>query len=169
VETRTNQLETLIDQVTNAEAQSLFDSEATKYETEGRSLWRWGIGVLAVAAGLALLPILVYYAGKITGADWFNDQNIVAAHFAPAVALGAVSGVLLARARGRDRARQRARDLSVALGTMFVYSGQIKDEGERQRFLHDMARAVLEAFLRQDAPSRESGSDSLLAALTRQR
>jgi hypothetical protein len=168
VETRTNQLETLIDQVSNAEAQSLYDTEATKYESEGRGLWRWGVGVLACAAAIALLPILVYYIGKVAGTGWFEDQNIVAAHFAPAVALGAVAGVLLARARGRDRARQRARDLSVALGTMFVYSGQITDEGERQRFLHDMTRAVLEASLRQDGGGSDSGSAGLLAALTRQ-
>ena len=69
-----------------------------------------------------------------------------------------MAGVLLARSRNRDRARQRARDLSVALATMFVYSGQIADEAERQTFLREMGRAVLEAFIRQDAPHLDEGS-----------
>src|SRR5438270_14029178 len=33
-----------------------------------------------------------------------------------------------------------SRDLSVALGAMFVYSGQIAEEEERPRFLHEMGR-----------------------------
>jgi hypothetical protein len=63
--------------------------------------------------------------------------------------------------------RQRARDLSVALATMFAYSGQIVDETERQRFIHDMGRVVLEAFLRQDVPNSDSDGASLLAAMAK--
>jgi mannose/fructose/N-acetylgalactosamine-specific phosphotransferase system component IIC len=165
VKTRTQQLLTLIDQTTNAEVQSFFDSEATKNEAEASRLWKWGVGVLASAAFLAILPILIYYVGKAFGDNPFAKSNLVAAHFAPAVALGAVAGVLLARSRGRDRARQRARDLSVALGTMFVYSGQIVDESERQRFLHDMGRTVIESFLRQESTSGDSESTSLLSSV----
>jgi hypothetical protein len=166
IETRSKQLETLLEQTTNAEVQTFFEKEASKYEAEGSMLWKWGVGVLSGAAFFAILPIAIYYAGRVTGNQWFADQNLVAAHFAPAVALGAIAGVLLARARGRDRARQRAQDLSVALGTMFVYSGQISQEEERQRFLHEMGRTVIEAFLRADSgPGDTADSGSLLKAL----
>jgi hypothetical protein len=167
VQTRTQQLMTLLDQTTNAEVQSFFDTEATKYENEARFLWRWSIILLIVTALFSVAPIVIYYVGTATGHAWLHDQNLIAAHLAPAVALGAVAGVLLARARGRDRARQRNRDLSVALGTMFVYSGQIASEDERQRFLHEMGRTVIEAFLRQDAPLGEDNGSSFLSALSR--
>lgn len=167
VQTRTQQLLQLVEQTTNAQAQSFFDSEASENAREGRILWRWSVGLLGVATLFAVTPIAIYYIGAATNQHWLRDQNLVAAHLAPAVALGAVAGVILARARGRDRARQRAKDLSVALGTMFVYSGQIADEGERQAFLRDMGRTVIEAFLRQDSSSSESGGPSLLSALLR--
>ena len=167
VETRTKTLETLLDRISNAEVQTFFEQEATAYETEGSTLWKWGLGVLGAASALAILPIAAYYVGQIVQLGWFEDENLVAAHFAPAIALGAVAGVLLARARGRDRARQRARDLSVALGTMFVYTGQIADESERQRFVHEMGRTVIEAFLRQDSSGSEvSDGRGLLSAIT---
>lgn len=142
-----------------------FESEAQKNQGEGRSLWRRGIWVLSAAAFVAILPILIFYVGQILGKDPFADENLVAAHFAPALALGAVAGVILARARGRDRAGQRARDLAVALGTMFAYSNQIRDEGERQQFLRDMGRTVIEAFLRADGGA-ETEPSNLLATLT---
>jgi hypothetical protein len=168
LQSRTEHLNELLEQITNAEVQTYFDREATQYEIEARTLWKWGVRVLVAAAIFAALPIVVYYIGQLLGTDWFDDQNLVAAHFAPAIAAGAVSGVLLARARGRDRARQRARDLSVALGTMFVYSEQISEESERQGFLREMGRTVIEAFLRQDAAGSD-GTDnrSLLSELTR--
>lgn len=165
VQTRADQLETLMDQVTNAEAQTLFDTEATKNEQEGARLWKRGIAVLSLAAGIAVLPILIFYVAHLFGQDAFEDQNLVAAHFAPALALGAVAGVILARARGRDRAGQRARDLSVALGTMFAYSNQIRDETEREKFLRDMGRTVIESFLQADGAG-EGDPSNLLAALT---
>jgi hypothetical protein len=69
---------------------------------------------------------------------------------------------MLARARSRDQDRQRNRDLSVALGTMFAYSEQIANEGEKERFKHDMGRLGLETFLRQKPPS-EDGSRNVLS------
>jgi hypothetical protein len=167
IENRASQLLTLIGEITSAQTQSFFDAEAKRNEEESRSLWKWGIGVLAAAAALAILPLTVYFAGVVLNQNWLKDQDLTAAHFAPAVALGAVAGVLLARSRGRDRARQRARDLSVALQTMFAYSGQITDQDERQRFLHDMGRVVIEAFLRNDSPLTDAGGDSVLQALRR--
>jgi hypothetical protein len=165
VTTRTQQLLKLVDQTTNAGAQSFFDTEATQNEKEARFLWRWSVGLLSGATLFAVAPITLYYVGLALDKNWLRDQNLVWAHFAPAVALGAVAGVLLARARGRDRARQRAKDLSVALGTMFVYSGQIADEEQKQTFLRDMGRTVIEAFLRQDSSAAENESTSLLSAL----
>jgi hypothetical protein len=167
VENRTTQLIALIERATTAEVQSFFEDEAATYGGEARRAWSWGIGLLGAATAFALAPIVIYYLGTILDKDWLAKQNLTAAHFAPAVALGAVAGVLLARARGRDRARQRARDLSVALLTMFAYSAQITSPEERQRFLHDMARVVIEAFLRQDGAPAEGESASLLAALAR--
>lgn len=167
VQTRTQQLLQLVEQTTNASAQSFFDTEATRNEKEGKIFWRWSVGLLGLATAFAVAPIAIYYVGVALEKDWLEDQNLVAAHFAPAIALGAVAGVLLARARGRDRARQRAKDLSVALGTMFVYSGQIADPDQRQAFLRDMGRTVIEAFLRQDSSPSENESSSLLAALLR--
>jgi hypothetical protein len=167
VESRSSQLAALIEQTTNAEVQGFFENEATKYEGEARRAWWAGIALLAGAALFAVAPLVIYFVGTILDKDWLADQNLTAAHFAPALALGAVAGVLLARARGRDRARQRARDLSVALVTMFVYSAQITSPDERQRFLHDMGRTVLEAFLRQEGSHAESDSGSLLSDVAR--
>ena len=95
VQTRTQQLLKLVEETTNASAQSFFDTEATRNENEGRVFWRWSVGLLALATAFAVAPIAIYYAGVALEKDWLNDQNLVAAHFAPAVALGAVAGVLL--------------------------------------------------------------------------
>jgi len=73
--------------------------------------------------------------------------------------------VLLSRSRGRDRTRQKARDLSIALGTVFVYAGQMADETERQKFQHDMARAVIESFLKAETHGTEETA-GLLSLLT---
>jgi hypothetical protein len=50
---------------------------------------------------------------------------------------------------------------------MFVYSGQIVDEAERQRFVQEMGRAVLDTFLRQDSPLADAGSSNVLDAIRR--
>jgi VIT1/CCC1 family predicted Fe2+/Mn2+ transporter len=167
--TRTEHLTKLLEQLTNAEVQTYFDAEAREYESQANRMWKWGIRVLVGAAVFAFLPIGIYYVGQVVGQHWLRNLNLVAAHVAAVAALGTVSGVLLARARGRDKARQRARDLSVALGTMFVYSEQIEDLPERQRFVHEMGRTVIEAFLRQDGAPLDAGeSRSLLSAIVRQ-
>jgi len=152
VERQAQSLLGLIERITSAQATTYFEEEATSYEGEAKSLWRGGLGVLIVAAAVALAPIIIYYVHRAIGrTPWLTGTEVVGAHAAAAVALGAVAGVLLARARGRDRARQRNRQLSVALQTMFVYSEQIADENERQAFIRDMGRTVLDAFLRQDS------------------
>jgi hypothetical protein len=162
VETQTAQLMQLINDLANAETTSFFDSEASSNQAEASRLWLGGIAVVSVAALLALVPLLATYFG------WFDAElkgsSFLSAHLSAAVALGAVAGILLARSRGRDRTRQKAKDLSIALGTVFVYSGQISDESEQQKFKHDMARVVIESFLRQETPQDDS-SKSLLAAL----
>ena len=170
VRSRTQSLVKLIEQLTNAQAQQFFEGEADTYAKEAKSLWTLGLRVLSAAAFIAVLPILLYYLGKVFSFEVFEGQNIVAAHFAPAIALGAVAGVLLARSRGRDRARQRAKDLSVALSTMFVYSEQIEEGPERQTFLRDMGRVVIESFIRQDSGTAiDEGGSNLLNALLRAR
>src|SRR5439155_23761403 len=126
----------LIDNLSNAQTTSFFDEEATGYGREAKSTWWGGIGVLVVAGLVALLPIVAYYFDRITGRDpWLKGHDLILAHFTPALATGAVAGVLLARARNRDRARQRARDLSVVLQTMFVYAEGLGEGEDRQRFI----------------------------------
>jgi hypothetical protein len=166
IERRAQSLIDLIDNLTNAQATSYFEEEATGYGKEARFTWRGGLGVLGLAALVALLPILAYYFDRITGRDpWLEGHDLVAAHFTPALALGAVAGVLLARARNRDRARQRARDLSVVLQTMFVYAEGLGTVEERQQFIREMGRSVLAAFLQQEIPSESD--HSVVGAVTR--
>jgi hypothetical protein len=165
VEQRSQSLIQLIERITNAQATSYFEEEATSYGGEAKTLWRVGLAVIVAAALAALAPVVIYYYDRARGrAPWLHGRDLTAAHVTAAVALGAVAGVLLARARGRDRARQRARDLSVALQTMFVYAEQIEDVAERQLFIREMGRTVLAAFLRQDAPAIDADR-SILAAL----
>jgi hypothetical protein len=164
VEKRAHSLIDLIDNITNAQATSYFEEEATTYGGEAKWLWRLGLAVVGVAALVALAPLAIYYYQRAKGhTPWLAGNELVAAHTAFVIALGAVAGVLLARARGRDRARQRNRDLSVALQTMFVYAEQLGDEEQRQTFIREMGRTVLEAFLRQEPPT--DADRSLLAAI----
>lgn len=164
VEQRAHSLLDLIERLTSAQATSYFDDEATAYSGEARGLWFGGLAVVVMAAVVALVPLAIYYFQRTTGRDsWIEGTELSWVHTAFVLALGAVAGVLLARARGRDRLRQRNRDLSVALQTMFVYSEQIQDPAERQTFIRDMGRTVLEAFLRQE-PAVDSDR-SLIAAI----
>jgi hypothetical protein len=159
IEGRARRLIDLIDNITNAQATSHFESEAERYGGEARWTWYWGLGVLAAAAIVAITPIAIYYFDRITGrSPWLEGHDLAIAHATPTIALGAVAGVLLARARNRDRARQRARDLSVALQTMFAYAEQLQDIAERQLFIREMGRTVLAAFLRQELPAEEGRS-----------
>ncbi len=157
--TRESTLTQLLDNLTSASSQSHFDEQATKYEAESRHLWLLGVLVLAIAALAAFLPVVLNYFGD---SHQLTGQSNVSAHLGATLALAAVAGVLLARARSRDLDRQRNRDLSVALGTMFAYSEQIANEEEKERFKHDMGRLVLETFLRQKPPT-EDGSRNVLS------
>lgn len=163
VVTQTGSLKNLIAQATNAQARDFFEAEAQKYDRESRVLWRWAVGIMTCAALLSVAPLLLDYFNI----DTLGKDQSLWAHFAPAVALGSVAGVLLARSRGRDRSRQKAKDLSIALSTMLAYSSLIADEAERQRFVHDMGRVVIEAFLHQESPSGDGDGISLLEALAR--
>lgn len=166
IESQSGRLKTLITQTTNAQASSFFDSEATTAEGQANKSWNVGLSIVSIAAVLSLMPVVSHY-----GELWFGhgillgQAQLVGAHVTSAVTLAAVAGVLLARSRVRDRNRQRNRDLSVALNTMFAYGEQIDDPAERQRFIHDMGRSVIEAYLRQESSSVEDGGKSLLAAL----
>jgi hypothetical protein len=164
VENRAKSLLDLIERLTTGQPTAYFDEEATAYGGEAKVLWYGGLAVLSAAVLAAATPLVIYYVDRATGrTPWLEGNHLVAAHTTFILALGAVAGVLLARARGRDRARQRARDLSVALQTMFAYSESISDPSERQLFIRESGRTVLEAFLRQDAPV--DSDRSLLAAL----
>jgi hypothetical protein len=157
--TRGKTLTELLNNLTNASSQSHFDDQASKYEKESRLLWTLGVIVLTVAAMAAFLPVILNY---VDSGHVLHGQSNISAHLGAAVALAAVAGVLLARARNRDGARQRNRDLSVALGTMFAYSEQIDNEEAKERFKHDMGRLVLETFL-QHQPATEDGARNLLS------
>jgi hypothetical protein len=159
--TRASTLTELLDNLTNAQSQSHFEERAETYAVESNKAWNLGVTILAVAAGAALLPVLLNYLGfrELSG------QSNVSAHLGLVAALAALAGVVLARARNRDRDRQRNSDLSVALKTMFAYSEQIENQEAKERFKHDMGRLVLETFLRQKAPG-DDGSRSILSEIT---
>jgi hypothetical protein len=166
IDSQSGRLKTLITQTTNAQASSFFDSEATAAETQANTTWNVGIGVVVFAAFLSLLPLIAHYSDLLTGHGVeLSESQTLGAHVTAAVALTAVSGVLLTRSRVRDRNRQRNRDLSVALNTMFAYGEQIEDPTERQRFIHDMGRTVIEAYLQQGSASSDDGLQSILGAL----
>jgi hypothetical protein len=168
VEQRAESLLTLIDQLTAAQETTYFDKEATKHGSEAKWLWWLGLGVLVAATALALTPVVDYYWALHTHhAPWLQGRELLAAHTTAALALGAVAGVLLARARGRDRTAQRARNLTVALQTMFVYAEQIKDLDQRQAFISEMGRVVVGASLRQDSSGIDADR-SLLGAIRTQ-
>lgn len=167
IDSQSGRLKTLITQTTNAQASSFFDSEATAAESQANTTWNVGIGVVVFAAFLSLLPLIAHYSHLLFdhGVELSKSQTL-GAHVTAAVALTAVSGVLLTRSRVRDRNRQRNRDLSVALNTMFAYGEQIDDPTERQRFIHDMGRTVIEAYLQQGSASSDDGLQNILGALT---
>ncbi|WP_193613573.1 hypothetical protein [Nocardioides lijunqiniae] len=162
LETKARQAELLISSVNSGAVNALFDAEAKRNAGESKTSWRWGIGVLAAAACVAVLPLVLHYLG--IGPD-YSMGGLLGAHAGSTAALGAVAGVLLARARGRDRAHQRARDLSTAMGTMISYSNQIQDEAEKQRFMLTMGQLVLQAHLQGDSGGAKEDSFAGLAAL----
>jgi hypothetical protein len=159
-ETRGNVLGNLLTNITNAAAQFHFDKRAAAHEKESHDFWLIGVCVLSAAAIIAILPVFLDYTGW---GDNLSGQTRISAHIAATLAFATVAGVLLARARSRDREGQRNRDLAVALETMFAYSGEIENPEEQAKFKQDMGRLVLEAFLRQAPP--EDTSRGILGAV----
>ena len=122
--------------------------------------WLSGLAVLAVAAIVAVLPVILHYLHQ--GPKYSSFEQI-AVHLVSTAALGTFAGVLLARARSRDQAAQRAHDLSTAMGTMISYSNQISDPVEKQRFMMSMGQVVLQAHLA--SGSGHSPKDDSMAGL----
>jgi hypothetical protein len=158
LETRSNTLTQLLDTLTDTSTRSYFDQQAKKSATASLILWSFGVSVLVLAACAAFLPVVLNYTSK---AHELHGQSSISAHLGATLALAAVAGVLLARARSRDRAGQQSANLSVALGTIYAYSEQIQNQDAKERFKHDMTRLVLENFLEQKASS-EDGRRSVL-------
>jgi hypothetical protein len=138
----------LISTVTSDATNSLFKADAKRNESQSRVAWAWGLGILIGAAAIAVLPLIIHYIGN--GPD-YSPYALFAVHATSTLALGTVAGVILARARGRDRASQRANDLSTAMGTMISYSNQIQNDDEKQRFMLTMGQLVLQAHLTGDS------------------
>lgn len=155
----------LIDNVSAGTVNERFESDASANEKQSKTGFQWGLFILIIAALVAATPVLLHYVG---GGPDYGSTALLGAHASATLALATVAGVLLARARNRDRARQRARDLATAMGTIIVYSNQIQDPGEKQRFMQTMGQLVLVAHLQADqrgADQASVGLPSLLAAL----
>lgn len=161
LETSAQQAGLLVTSVTADATRSLFDEDAKRNEDESKSAWMWGLIVLGAAAVVAVLPLFLHYIGK--GPD-YSKGALIGAHAASTAALATVAGVVLARARSRDLARQRANDLSTAMGTMIAYSNRIRDDGEKERFLMTMGQLVLQAHLTAGG-SGGAGRDESLSGL----
>ncbi|KAA1427485.1 hypothetical protein [Nocardioides antri] len=144
LETAARQAGLLVAAVVSDATASLFKEDAARNEKESKSAWTWGLVVLAMAAVVALTPLGLHYLGE---GPAYSGPALLAAHAGSTAALATVAGVLLARARSRDIARQRANDLSTAMGTMIAYSNQIQDPTEKQRFMMTMGQLVLQAHL----------------------
>jgi hypothetical protein len=164
VKTRGGELELLLDTTTAEGVGTLYEKEAAKNAGESKSAWRWGVAILAVAAAVAVLPVALHYFD--IGAD-YSDGRLLLAHFAATAALATLAGVVLARARGRDHARQRATDLATAMGTMIVYSNQIEDPSEKQAFLQTMGQIIiLQAQARSDGPPSDESASNIAALIS---
>lgn len=144
LETSANQAGLLVTSVNADATRQFFDDDAQRNEAESKSAWAWGLRVLGTAAAVAVLPLALHYVGA---GPAYSTGALLGAHAASTGALATVAGVLLARARSRDVARQRANDLSTAMGTMIAYSTRIQDDGEKERFLMVMGQLVLQAHL----------------------
>lgn len=161
LETSASQAGLLVTSVTSDATNSLFKADATRNSSESAKAWGAGLAVLGAAATVAVLPVLLHYFGA--GPDYSAVEQL-GIHLASTAALGTVAGVLLARARARDRSAQRANDLSTAMGTMISYSNQIADPSEKQRFMMMMGQLVLQSHLT-SGPAPNSSEDSLSGLL----
>lgn len=144
LETSASQAGLLVTAATSDATNALFKEDAKRNQKESRTSWFGGLIVLGAAAIVAILPLILHYRGEGPG---YSTTALLGAHIASTLALATFAGVLLARARTRDLASQRANDLSTAMGTMISYSNQIKDPVERERFMMTMGQLVLQAHL----------------------
>lgn len=160
LETSAKQAGLLVTTATSDATNALFIEDAKRNTKESNKAWFFGLIVLGVAAVVAVLPVVLHYAG--VGGTYSSFEKI-ALHLVSTAALATFAGVLLARARSRDHAAQRANDLSTAMGTMIAYSNQISDETERQRFMTLMGQMVLQAHLA--VGIKQSGSEDPVAGM----
>jgi multidrug transporter EmrE-like cation transporter len=144
---------TVLSDATNA----LYKADASRNEKESKGAWIAGLTVLAIAALVAVLPVALHYLH--VGPN-YSTAEVIGVHLTSTVALGTFSGVLLARARSRDRAAQRSYDLSTAMGTMISYSNQISNPTEKERFMMSMGQVVLQAHLASGSGPK-TGDDTL--------
>lgn len=161
IETAARQAGLLVTTVTSDATNSLYKSDAQRNADESKVSWVTGLVVLGVAALLAVLPILLHYAGR---GPTYSSASLLGAHLASTAALGTFAGVLLARGRSRDIAAQRSHDLSTAMGTMIGYSNQISNPEEKERFMMTMGQLVLQAHL-SGGVATASGDESLSGAV----
>lgn len=165
LKTKAQQAEILVDSVTSVAVNERFETTAKRNEDESKTAFKWGMWTLAAAVAVTALPLVLHYLGM--GPD-FSALQVLGAHASATLALGTLAGVLLSRARGRDRARRRNSDLATAMGTIIVYSGQIHDPEEKQRFMQTMGQLVLIAHLQVDQSGNEDstiGLGTLLSAV----
>lgn len=155
--TSANQAGLLVTTVLSDATNTLYKADATRNEKESKGAWRWGLVVLGVAALVAVLPVGLHY---LSWGPTYSTAQVIGVHLASTAALGTFSGVLLARARSRDRAAQRSHDLSTAMGTMISYSNQISNPVEKERFMMTMGQVVLQAHLSSGSGSKPA-DDSL--------
>jgi len=151
---------TVLSDATNA----LYKADASRNEKESKGAWISGLAVLGLAALAAVLPVALHYLDL---GPSYSTAEVIGVHLASTAALGTFAGVLLARARSRDRAAQRAHDLSTAMGTMISYSNQISNPVERERFMMTMGQVVMQAHLSSSSGPKQA-DDSLpgILALT---
>lgn len=163
--TKAQQTELLVREVSSKATDARFIAEADQNRKQSDRAYKWGLGVLCVASAMAVLPIVLHY---LQLGQSYSAGQVLGAHASATLALGTVAGVLLARARHRDRTRQRATDISTAMGTIIVYSNQIESVDERQRFLQTMGQLVLIAHLQADhggADQASHGATNLMNVL----
>ena len=147
----------LVTTVLSDATNTLYKADATRNEKESKGAWGWGLVVLGIAALVAVLPVVLHY---LNWGPSYSTAQVIGVHLASTAALGTFSGVLLARARSRDRAAQRSHDLSTAMGTMISYSNQISNPVEKERFMMSMGQVVLQAHLSSGSGSKPA-DDSL--------
>lgn len=160
--TKARQAGLLVSTVLSDATNALYKADATRNEKESKGAWIWGLVVLALAASAAVLPVLLHYLEL--GPD-YSTAEIIGVHLASTAALGTFAGVLLARARSRDRAAQRSHDLSTAMGTMISYSNQISDPVEKERFMMTMGQVVMQSHLTSGSATGSKPADDSISGI----